>query len=74
MRQAAKDRSHWTVKKCESFDEMRNYRIQQWQEASFMVRLDAAWEIVQDQWSIKQNNPNELRLQRSITNVTRRAG
>ncbi len=52
---------------------MRKYRIQQWQEEPFMKRLDAAWEIIEDAWKIKQRDPNELRLQRSTTAVIRRA-
>ncbi len=73
MSEVKKDRSHWVVKKCESFEEMRCYRIQQWQDIPFINRLDAAWELVQEYWEIKQKNPDELRLQRSITNTKRRA-
>ena len=69
MSQVKKDRSPWVVKKCESFDEMRNYRIQQWQEASGADRRKAAWELVYDYWvGMQKMNPDELRLQRTITN------
>jgi hypothetical protein len=61
MSQVQKDRSHWVVKKCESFDEMRNYRIQQWQDLPFTDRLNAAWELVQEYWEIKQKNPATAR-------------
>lgn len=67
-----KDRSDWVTKKCSSFDEMRAFRVQQWQEEPFMKRLDAAWEIVEDAWKLKKKDPDELRLQRSVTTVVRR--
>lgn len=72
MSAVKKDRSDWVIKKCSSFEEMRTHRIQQWQERPFIERLDAAWEIIEDAWKIKQKDPNELRLQRSITTVVRR--
>ena len=71
MSEVKKDRSHWVVKKCESFEEMRRYRIQQWQDMPFINRLDAAWELVEEYWEMKQKNPDELRLQRSVTNFRR---
>lgn len=52
---------------------MRVHRVEQWQARPFMERLDAAWEIIEEAWKIKLKDPNELRLQRSITAVIRRA-
>lgn len=68
-----KDRSHWAQAKLGSFDEVRTYRIRQWQEAGCSARLAAAWELVTDYWVGQQNrNPDELRLQRSVANLRRR--
>ena len=66
------DRSDWGGKKCVSFEEMRTFRVQQWQREPFMKRLDAAWEIVEEAWRLKNKDPNELRLQRSVATVVRR--
>jgi hypothetical protein len=44
--QPVKDRSHWPQAKLASFDEVRAYRINQWQEAGCSARLAAAWELV----------------------------
>ena len=72
MSQARKDRSHWVVKKFTSFDEQRDWQIEQWQKVSGAERRKAAWELAYDYWvNIKKINPNELRLQRSITNFRR---
>jgi hypothetical protein len=71
--QPVKDRSHWPQAKLASFDEVRAYRINQWQEAGCSARLAAAWELVYDYWvGMKGMHPDELRLQRSITNLRRR--
>ena len=68
-----KDRSDWAQAKLSSFDEVRAYRIQQWQEAGCSARLAAAWELVTDYWlDQKKMNPDELRLQRSVTHLRRR--
>jgi|LakMenEpi03Aug12_release.lakeMendotaPanAssembly.Ray.scaffolds.fasta_scaffold872731_2 hypothetical protein len=70
-----KDRSHWPQAKLASFDEVRAYRINQWQEAGCAARLAAAWELVYDYWvGMKGMHPDELRLQRSVTNFRRREG
>jgi hypothetical protein len=70
-----KDRSHWPQAKLASFDEVRAYRIGQWQEAGCAARMQAAWELVYDYWvGMKHMNPDELRLQRSVANIRRRAG
>jgi hypothetical protein len=70
----AKDRSHWPQAKLGSFDEVRAYRIRQWQEAGCAARLQGAWELVTEYWiDMKGKHPDELRLQRSVTNILRRA-
>jgi hypothetical protein len=70
--QPLKDRSHWPQAKLASFDEVRAYRINQWQEAGCAARLSAAWELVTDYWvGMKGMNPDELRLQKSVTKMTR---
>lgn len=72
MSEVKKDRSHWVVKKFSSFDEQRNWQIQQWQNVSGAARRQAAWELAYDYWvDFKKKNPDELRLQRSITNFRR---
>ena len=53
---------------------MRIHRIQQWQERPFMKRLDTAWDIIQEALKLKKKDPNELRFQRSVTNIVRRRG
>lgn len=68
-----KDRSDWVVKRCSSFEEMRVHRVKQWQDLPFMRRMDAAWEIMEESWKIKKMDLNELRLQRSVATVVRRA-
>ena len=68
----AKDRSHWVVKKFTSFDEQRAWQVKEWQKLSGADRRKAAWELVYDYWvGMKGMNPDELRLQRIITNVQR---
>ncbi len=37
-----------------------------------MKRLDAAWELVEEAREIKNRDPNELRLQRTVATVVRR--
>lgn len=67
-----KDRSNWIVKKFSSFEEQRNWQIAEWQSVSGAARRQAAWELVYDYWvNIKKIDPNELRLQRSVTKLTR---
>ena len=57
-----KDRSHWPTRRCESFDDMRAYRIRQWQEAGCEARMKAAWDLVVDYWVEQMGkDPNELR-------------
>ena len=67
-----KDRSHWVIRKFDSFDDQRRQQILDWQAAGDKARLDAAWELVTDYWiGMKNKHPDELRLQRSITKLTR---
>ena len=69
------DRSHWPQAKLESFDEVRAYRIRQWQEAGSAARLEAAWELVTDYWVGKKGKDrDELRLQRTVTDIRRGGG
>jgi hypothetical protein len=75
MEAPVKDRSHWPQAKLASFDEVRAYRIRQWQEAGCAARLAAAWELVTDYWvGMKGKHPDELRLQRSVTHLRRGTG
>lgn len=68
-----KDRSHWPQAKLGSFDEVRAYRINQWQELTAEERFGGAWELVEDYWlGHKGINEDELRLQRSVTHVRER--
>ena len=67
-----KDRSHWIVKKFTSHEELRTWQVKEWQKLSGAERRKAAWELVTDYWiGMKGMHPDELRLQRVITNVQR---
>lgn len=67
-----KDRSHWTIRKFSSFEEQRRQQVRDWQAVSGAERRKAAWELVVDYWvRIKGKNADELRLQRSVTNLRR---
>lgn len=75
MEAPAKDRSHWTVKKFTSHEEMRCHQVREWQKAGAAARHKAAWELVTDYWiGMKKMHPDELRFQRSITSFTRGEG
>ncbi len=66
------DRSHWTIRKFSSFEEQRRQQVRDWQAASGAERRKAAWELVEDYWIGKKGkHPDELRLQRSVTNIRR---
>jgi hypothetical protein len=68
----AKDLSHWMVKKFTSHEEQRIWQVKEWQKRSGAERRQAAWELVHDYWvGTKGMKPDELRLQRIITNVQR---
>jgi len=75
MAEPVKDRSHWPQAKLGSFDEVRAYRIQQWQDAGCAERMKAAWELVYDYWvGVKGLKPEELRLQKTVTRIRRNMG
>jgi len=66
------DRSHWTIRKFSSFEEQRRQQVRDWQAVSGAERRKAAWELVEDYWIGKKGkHPDELRLQRSVTNIRR---
>jgi hypothetical protein len=72
MTTPVKDRSHWTVKKFTSHEDLRVYGIKQWQIESGAARRQAAWELVYDYWiGMKKLKPDELRLQRTVTKIQR---
>ena len=52
----------------------RSFDIEFWQSLTHEQRMNAAWELVTDYWSIKGKSPDELRLQRSVTSLKRRRG
>ena len=67
-----KDRSHWTIRKFSSHEELRCQQVKDWQKLSGAERRKAAWELVTDYWvGMKGKHPDELRLQRSVTKLTR---
>jgi len=66
------DRSHWTIRKFSSFEEQRRQQVRDWQAVSGAERRKAAWQLVEDYWIGKKGkHPDELRLQRSVTNLRR---
>jgi len=50
----------------------RSFDIEFWQSLTDDQRLAAAWELVEDAHVLKGGNPDELRLQRSVTSFKRR--
>jgi hypothetical protein len=70
--QPRKDRFHWQIRKFNSHEELRCQQVKDWQALSGADRRKAAWELVYDYWvGMKGMQPDELRLQRFITNFTR---
>jgi hypothetical protein len=69
-----KDRSHWVVQKCDSFEQMERIHVRSWQEVSGAARLAAAWDMVEEVWKLKNRNPDELRFQRLARCVKRGGG
>jgi hypothetical protein len=66
------DHSHWTIRKFSSFEEQRCQQVRDWQAVPGAERRKAAWELVIDYWvGMKGRNPDELRLQRSVTRLRR---
>lgn len=49
----------------------RTFDIEFWQELTDEQRLKAVWDMTVFNWEVKGKNPDELRLQRSITNFRR---
>lgn len=49
----------------------RDFDIRFWQELSSKQRADAVWQMVEEYWQMKQRDPDELRLQRSVENIQR---
>jgi hypothetical protein len=65
-------RSDWQLRQYSSHEEQRCAQIRDWQALSGAARRAAAWELVTHYWVNQKNtHPDELRLQRSITNITR---
>ncbi len=72
MNQPLKDRSHWKLRKFNSHEELRCQQVKDWQASSGAARRQAAWELVVQYWvDMKGKSPDELRLQRSVTKLTR---
>lgn len=67
----ANDRSHWKVRKCDSFEEMERLHIEDWQAVSGTERVNAAWDMVVEAWEMKKRDPDELRFQRTVKRVKR---
>jgi hypothetical protein len=59
------------VRKCASYEEMRDIAVHDWQKRSAEERADAAWEMVKEAWVLKNRNPDELRLQRTLTVISK---
>lgn len=67
-----KNRSHWKIRRFDSHEELRCQQVKDWQALSGADRRKAAWELVVDYWvGMKGMHPDELRLQRSVTKLTR---
>jgi len=62
-----------TIRKFSSHEEMRRFHIAGWQKLSPAVRLSEAWGLVTSYREMKNIQPYEPRLQRTVTSV-RRAG
>ena len=45
-----------------------------WQAQSAEARFAAAWEMVETAWELKQGQPDELRLQRTVGRFVRMPG
>lgn len=50
----------------------RSFDIEFWQSLTHDQRMNAAWELVTDYWSMRGKTADELRLQRSVTSLKRR--
>ena len=65
-------RKDWKLRRYDSFEDMRVEAIRQWQRAGASARAAAAWDMVVEAWHLQNRDPNELRLQRTVT-VLRKA-
>jgi hypothetical protein len=66
------DRSHWKFRKFDSFEAQRRAHVEDWQKETGAARRAAAWELVVDYWvRVEGKHPDELRLQRTVTNFKR---
>ena len=45
-----------------------------WDELGSVARFTTAWELVVEAMKIRRMEPNEFRLQRSVTSLTRKPG
>lgn len=52
----------------------RSFDIEFWQRLSDEQRMQAVWELVVFDYELKGKNTDELRLQRTVENLCRRAG
>ncbi len=52
----------------------RSFDIEFWQSQDDTARFDAAWELFVFAHELKGQKEDELRLQRSVTNLKRRRG
>ena len=50
----------------------RSFDIEFWQSLTPSQRMEAMWELVETAHKMKGGDPNELRLQRSVTSLKRR--
>lgn len=60
-------RKDWKLRRCDSFEDMRVEAIRQWQRAGATDRAAAAWDMVVEAWHLQNRDPDELRLQRTVT-------
>ena len=74
MHDQATERSKWIGVKCDSFEEMRVYRLRQWQSVPFYERLEAAWELSKEAWRGDRKTEDEFRLQRTVAHLQRGGG
>lgn len=49
----------------------RSFDVEFWQQLTDEQRLQAVWDMVVFSWELKGKHPDELRLQRSLTNFRR---
>ena len=64
---SAPQRPDWTLVRCESHAAMRREAIRRWQRVSATRRVEAAWDMVKEAWTLKKRPADELRFQRTVT-------